>query len=177
MWNLWNYSGKSSICLTTILYHLPIIFSNNIEVFNGLCRILPKVGKRECLSFKHCASIFEVKWSESRSVVSDSLWPHGLYSPWNSPGQNTGVGSLSILQGIFPSRGLNPHLAHWRLILYKLSHHPCFQFGALIIHCMLPVCLHTSPPRMLVTKWEPIHLFSMWGSWSMEILLGHSSTV
>ena len=41
--------------------------------------------------------------SESRSVVSDSLWPHGLYSSWNSPGQNTGVGSLSIPQGIFPT--------------------------------------------------------------------------
>ena len=39
--------------------------------------------------------------SESRSVVSDSLWPHGLYSPWNSPGQNTGVGSLSLLRVIF----------------------------------------------------------------------------
>ena len=37
--------------------------------------------------------------SESRSVVSDSLRPHGLYSPWNSPGQNAGVGSLSLLQG------------------------------------------------------------------------------
>ena len=35
--------------------------------------------------------------SESHSVVSDSLWPHGLYSPWNSPGQKTGVGSLSLL--------------------------------------------------------------------------------
>ena len=41
--------------------------------------------------------------SESRSVVSDSLQPHGLYSPWNSPGQNTGVGSHSFLQGIFPT--------------------------------------------------------------------------
>ena len=40
---------------------------------------------------------------ESRSVVSDSLRPHGLHSPWNSPGQNTGVGSLSLLQGIFPT--------------------------------------------------------------------------
>ena len=30
--------------------------------------------------------------------------PHGLYSPWNSPGQDTGVGSLSLLQGIFPPR-------------------------------------------------------------------------
>ena len=34
--------------------------------------------------------------------MSDSLRPHGLCSPWNSPGQNTGVGSLSLLQGIFP---------------------------------------------------------------------------
>ena len=41
--------------------------------------------------------------SESRWVVSDSLQPHGLYSPWNSPGQNTGVGSLSLLQGFFPT--------------------------------------------------------------------------
>ena len=40
--------------------------------------------------------------SESRSVVSDSLWPHRLYSPWNSLGQSTGVGSFSLLQGIFP---------------------------------------------------------------------------
>ena len=37
-----------------------------------------------------------------------SLQPHGLHSPWNSPGQNTGVGSLSFLQGIFPTQGLNP---------------------------------------------------------------------
>ena len=42
--------------------------------------------------------------SESRSVVFDSLWPHGPYSRWNSPGQNTGVGSLSLLQRIFPTK-------------------------------------------------------------------------
>ena len=62
------------------------------------------------------------KWSESRSVVSDSLQLHGLYSPWNSPGQNTGVGSLSLLQGIFPTQGLSPGLLHCRRILYQLSH-------------------------------------------------------
>ena len=44
------------------------------------------------------------------------------YSPWNSPGQNTGVGSLSLLQGIFPTKGLNPGLLHCRRILYQLSH-------------------------------------------------------
>ena len=43
-----------------------------------------------------------------RSVLSDSLRPHGLYSPWNSPGQNTGVGSCSLLQGIFPTAGIKP---------------------------------------------------------------------
>ena len=40
----------------------------------------------------------------SHSVMSNSLWPRGVYSPWNSPGQNTGVGSLSFLQVIFPTR-------------------------------------------------------------------------
>ena len=60
--------------------------------------------------------------SESCSVVSNSLWPHGLYSPWNSPGQNTGVGSLSLLQGIFPTQESNPGLLHCRWILYQLSH-------------------------------------------------------
>ena len=55
--------------------------------------------------------------SESRSVTSDSLPPHGLYRPWNSPGQNTGVGSVSLLQGIFPAQGSNPGLPHCRLIL------------------------------------------------------------
>ena len=47
--------------------------------------------------------------------------PSGLYSPWNSPGQNTEVGSLSLLQGIFPTQGSNPGLLHCRRILYQLS--------------------------------------------------------
>ena len=59
---------------------------------------------------------------ERRSVVSDSMRPHGPYSPWNSPGQNTGVGSLSLLQGIFPTQGLNSGLPYCRQILYQLSH-------------------------------------------------------
>ena len=54
--------------------------------------------------------------------MSDSLQPHGLYSPWNSPGQSTGVGSLSFLWGIFRAQGLNPGISHYRQILYQLSH-------------------------------------------------------
>ena len=44
------------------------------------------------------------------------------YSPWNPPGQNTGVSSLSLLQGIFRTQGSNPCLPHCRQILYQLSH-------------------------------------------------------
>ena len=54
------------------------------------------------------ASLKVSMWvSESRSVVSDSLRPHGLHSTWNSPGQNTGVGSHSLFHGIFPTQGSN----------------------------------------------------------------------
>ena len=52
--------------------------------------------------------------------MSDSLGPHGLYSPWNSPSQNTGVGGLSLLQTIFPTQGSNPGLPHCRQIIYQL---------------------------------------------------------
>ena len=75
-------------------------------------------GKREPLA----ALGSRANFSERRSVVSNSLHPHRLYSPWNSPGQNTGVGSLSLLQGIFPTQGLNPGLPHCRRILYQMSH-------------------------------------------------------
>ena len=60
--------------------------------------------------------------SESCSVISDSLQRHGLWSPWNSPGQNTGECSLSLLQGIFPTQGSNPGFPHCRQMLYQLSH-------------------------------------------------------
>ena len=53
--------------------------------------------------------------SESCSVMSDSLWPCGLYRPWNSLGQNTGVGNIFLLQGIFPTQGSNPRL--WGCII------------------------------------------------------------
>ena len=59
--------------------------------------------------------------NESCSVVSNSLWPHELYSLWNSPGQNTGVDSLPLLQGIFQTQGSNPGLPHCSQIL-QLSH-------------------------------------------------------
>ena len=79
---------------------------------------------------------------QSCSVVSNCLWPRELYSPWNSPDQNIGVGSLSHLQGIFPTQGSNPGLLHCRWILYHLSQH--------------------GSPRIL--KWVA-YLFSRGSSW------------
>ena len=61
-------------------------------------------------------------WSESHSVMSDSLQPHGICSPWNSPDQNTAVGTFSLFQGIFSTPGSNSGLPHCRQILYQLSH-------------------------------------------------------
>ena len=66
---------------------------------------------------------FRLAESESCSVVSNSLRPHTLSSLWNSPGHSTGVGSLSLLQEIFPIQGLNPGLPHCRWILYQLSYY------------------------------------------------------
>ena len=56
--------------------------------------------------------------------------PHGLHSPWNSPGQNTGVGIHSLLQGIFPTQGSNPGFPRCRKILHQLSH----KGGPCLIH-------------------------------------------
>ena len=62
----------------------------------------------------------KVKESKSHSVTSEE--PARLLSLWNSSGQNTGVGSHSLLQGICPTQGLNPGLPRRRWILYCLSH-------------------------------------------------------
>ena len=61
------------------------------------------------------------------SVVSDSMQQHGLspamlLCPCDFPGENTGVGSLFLLQGICPTQGLNPGLLHCRQTHYSLSH-------------------------------------------------------
>ena len=68
------------------------------------------------------ALIHDETESESCSVVFNSLPPHRLYSPWKCLGQNTGVGSLSLLQQIFPIQESNRGLLHCRRILYPLSY-------------------------------------------------------
>ena len=97
-----------------------------------------------------------VSSNQHYSVVSDSLWPHGLYSSCNSPGQTTGVGSLSLIQGIFPTRGSNSGLPHCRWILHQvsLSLYPNLSLVHLFWHLLCPGCQT---------------LFPRWGlSWSQD---------
>ena len=99
--------------------------------------------------WKSVKALIKSRCSESHSVLSDSLQPHGLYSPWNSPGQNAGVGSLSVFQGIFPTQGSNPGLPHCRWILYQLSH----QGSPRILECVAyPFSRGSSWPR----KWTGV---------------------
>ena len=78
----------------------------------------------------------KVKVTQSYPTLCD---PMGC-SPWNSPGQNTRVGSLSLFQGIFPTQESSWGLLHCRLILYQLScqgnpHHPSVQFSSVAQSC------------------------------------------
>ena len=87
---------------------------------------------------------------ESHSVMSNSLRPHGLYSPWTSPGQNSGVGRLSLLQGIFPTQGSNPGLLHCSRILYQMSHQGSPMFLSL---CFLSFVMGTiTLPNGIIVK-------------------------
>jgi len=81
--------------------------------------------------------------SESRSVLSDSLPPHAQYSPWTSPGQNTGMGSHCLFQGIFPTQGSNIGLLHCRQILYQLS----LQGSQILEWVAYPFSRRSSQPR------------------------------
>ena len=77
----------------------------------------------QILTFVFYSYVLPAKWSEVKVArLCPTLRSCGLYNPWNSLGQNTGVGSCSLLQGTFPTQGLNPGLPHCSWILYQLSH-------------------------------------------------------
>ena len=85
---------------------------------SGLDRPPGGEGLGQNLLFLGSVSCSIVKVTQS----CPTLQPHGLYSLWNSPGQNTGVGSLSLLQGIVLTQVWNPGLPHCGRILYQLNH-------------------------------------------------------
>ena len=90
--------------------HLTCFLSNLHASQEATVRTGSKLGK-EYINTLYCHPAYLTYMqseSESCSVLSDALQPHGLYSPWNSPGQNTGVGSLSLLPGDLPNTGIEP---------------------------------------------------------------------
>ena len=108
--------GYVCVCVCVFSYSAMSDFLQPLDCMQDIRLPCPSLSPRVCsnscplswwcyLTISSSATSFtKNNESESRSVVSDSFPPHGLYSPWNSPGQNTGVGSLSLLQGIFPPR-------------------------------------------------------------------------
>ena len=92
-----------------------------------LCEMLDALADLIVVIISQCVYItthhvVTLKGKVAQWKSPDPSRPHGLYNPWNSPGQNTGVGSLSLLQGVFPTQGSNQGLLHCRQILYQLSH-------------------------------------------------------
>ena len=117
-----QYSWASLVA--QMVKNLPAVWDTWVQSLVGELRSQRLCGAAKKIFEKipFCNSFIQMLLSESLSVVSDSLRPHGLYSPRNSPGQNTGVGSLSLFQGIFPTQESNPGLLHYTWILYELSH-------------------------------------------------------
>ena len=123
----------SDSSLTFSVFHIPHLISQCILSAHPskLHHLSPppllQFTHREWMTvFPYLDSCLSPQWSFHlhlcTAIFSDSLWPHGLASPWNSPGQNTGVGSLSLLRGIFPIQRSNPSLPNWRRVLYQLSY-------------------------------------------------------
>ena len=100
---------------------------HSTESLDGLVQDRNAVLNGYLVTWKSIQNSCFSQFSFSRSVVSHSLGPHGLWlarllCPLNSPGKNTRVGSHSLLQGIFPTQGLNQGIPRCRQIIYHLSH-------------------------------------------------------
>ena len=112
-----GWPGSSPCCFFDKWFFSPFISGYIFSLLWRVTKIQNSHSKKSCFLLLQLLCK-----SESRSVMSSSLWPHKLYNPGDSLGQNTGVSSLSLLQGIFPAQGSNPGLLHCRQILPQLSH-------------------------------------------------------
>ena len=93
--------------------------------------------------FFFCLQLLILCYKFGKGKVAQSC-PTLCDSPWNSPGQNTGVGSLPLLQGIFPIQGSNPGLPHYRQIFYQLSHKGSPRILKWVAY---PFCSRSSQPK------------------------------
>ena len=113
---VWRFLKITCILLYKPVILLTTIYSTETKTYHHIktCTVMFTEAFHTMSSTK--------KWS--CSVMCNSLWFHGLQllHPWNFPGKSTGVGCHFLLQGIFPTQGLNPGLPRCRQTLYPLSH-------------------------------------------------------
>ena len=120
--------------LLLFIYLIPVYMNSSIRIVN------PFPLWETSLSIKVlCLCIVVIKCVKVAQSCPNSLRPRGLHGPWNSPGQKTGVGSLSLFQGIFPTQWSNPGLLYYRRILYQLSHKgtPCDLIAISFYHWII----------------------------------------
>ena len=98
------------------------------------------MDKEEWMVYKYSGVLVKVLVTQSCPRLSVTLWTFRLPCPWDSPGKNTGVCCHFLLQGIFPTQGLNPGLLHCRQILSHLSHQgsPVGYYSAVIKKEVMP---------------------------------------
>ena len=113
--------GQICYCIHTFLLHHWGVFLLQQPESLRHGRVLKKQNSVQRADTRLCMlSSFSCVW------LFVTLWtiahPLGLLCLWGSPGKNTGMGCLSLLQGIFPTQGLNLGFLHCRQILYHLSH-------------------------------------------------------
>ena len=103
-------------------YQRTYLQSRNRDIVIENKRMDTKGGNGSGMKWEIGIDIYKLLMKVKVAQSCLTLWDPMDCSSWNSPGQNTGVGSLSLFRGIFPTQGSNPGLLHCRQILYQLSH-------------------------------------------------------
>ena len=147
IWNTWQWPQGWKRC-----FH----FNSKERQCQKMFKLMPKNVQTmpkmfKCVQITHISHTRKVKWSHS--VVSDSLWSHGLLPtrllrPRDFPGESIGVGCHFLLQEIFPTQGLNMGLRHCRQMLYHLNHQESPLIQSNLIKCSLLHATH------YVSCWE-----------------------
>ena len=110
-------------------------------------KLFPGLDARDILKGFLVQAFHPFLWVKSLHPCSDIMATHTVHGI--SPGQNTGVGRLSFLQGIFLIQASNPGLLHCRQILYQLSHNGSAKLSVLKLECTTGRTVRKEPDSRL----------------------------
>ena len=121
--NFHAHSASQAICIlwTVISAHTPfysyscfalVVQESSLSMHEELVAVPPSAP---------LAHAIKCVWVLSHVLLFATPWTRALLCPWNFPGENTGVGCHSLLQGIFPTQVSNPSLLHWQADSLPLS--------------------------------------------------------